>query len=270
MVSYLKWDCNSVIYNAYSTSNPHQSHLYVDYVHGLYSVIGRLRTKYPTIPMMLCSGGGSRVDYGVLQYFTEFWPSDNTDGLERVFIQWSYSFFFPSIAICNHVTNWGQQPLKFRTDVAMMGKLGYDMPVSKLSASDLLFTQQALQLYARLKDTIWHGDLFRLVSPYQSGNDLASLIYVNETQNHAVWFSYLVNNRYRAGSSRPIRLKGLDPSKTYRLQEVNIYPSTDNSTFINEINLSGDYLMTVGFDPMVNAQRTSVIIEFQLANEVQT
>jgi alpha-galactosidase len=65
-------------------------------------------------------------------------------------------------------------------------------------------------------------------------------------------------------------VKGIDPSKTYRLQEVNIYPGTDNSIVINEINLSGDYLMTFGFDPMVNAQRTSVIIEFQLANGVQT
>jgi alpha-galactosidase len=96
------------------------------------------------------------------------------------------------------------------------------------------------------------------------GSDLASLIYVNETQNHAVWFSYLVNNRYRAGTSRPIQVKGLDPSKTYRLQEINIYPGTDNSMVIREINRSGDYLMTYGFDPTVNAQRTSVIIEFQL------
>ena len=266
MLSYIKWDCNSVIYNAYSTSNPHQSHLYVDYVRGLYNIMSRLRAKYPTVPMMLCSGGGSRVDYGVLQYFTEFWPSDNTDGLERVFIQWSYSFFYPSLAMCNHITNWGQQPLKFRTDVAMMGKLGYDIVVSQLSATDLLFSQQALQTYTRVKDTIWHGDLYRLVSPYQLGNDVASLIYVNGTQNHAVWFTYLVNNRYRAGTSRPIRMKGLDPSKMYRLQEINIYPGTDNSTTINEINRSGDYLMTFGFDPKVNAQRTSVIIEFQLLN----
>ncbi len=99
--------------------------------------------------------------------------------------------------------------------------------------------------------------------------NVASLIYVNETQNHAVWFTYLVNNWYRAGTSRPIRVKGVGPSKNYRLQEVNIYPGTENSIGINEINLSGDYLMTFGFDPMINAQRTGVIIEFQLANWVQ-
>ncbi|CAF2947678.1 unnamed protein product [Rotaria sp. Silwood2] len=261
MLAFVKWDCNSVIYNAYSKSNSHQSHLYIDYVHGLYNVLDRLRNKYPTIPMMLCSGGGGRVDYGALQYFTEFWPSDNTDGVERVFIQWNYSFFFPAIATCNHVTDWGKQSLKFRTDVAMMGKLGYDIVVSKLNSDELLFSQQVLRTYTRLKNTIWYADLYRLVSPYRAESDIASLMYVNDKQNHGVWFTYLIRNRYRAGSTRSIRLKGLDPIKIYKLQEINIYPGTNNSTIINQNSLSGDYLMTFGFNPMVNKERTSVVIE---------
>ena len=175
-----------MIYNAYSATNSHQSHLYVDYVHGLYSVLERLRRKYPSVPIMLCSGGGGRIDYGALQYFTEFWPSDNTDGAERIFIQWSYSFFYPAIATCNHVTDWGKQSLKFRTDVAMMGKLGYDIVVSKLDKNELQFSQQVLHTYRRLKDTILRGDLFRLVSPYGPDHDIASLMYVNENQDKAI------------------------------------------------------------------------------------
>ena len=95
----------------------------------------------------------------------------------------------------------------------MMGKLGYDIVVSKLDNNELLFSQQALQIYAGLKDTIWQGDLFRLVSPYRLGSEIASLIYVNEKQDQAVWFTYLTSNRYRAGSSRSIRLKGLHATK---------------------------------------------------------
>ena len=258
-LAYIKWDCNAVIYNAYSPTNPHQSHLYVDYVHGLYNVLDRLRTKYPTVPIMLCSGGGGRIDYGVLRYFTEFWPSDNTDGIERVFIQWCYSFFFPAIAACNHVTDWGKQSLKFRTDVAMMGKLGYDIVVSKLDGHELAFSQQVLQNYARLKDIIYHGDLFRLVSPYRSDRDIASLVYVNENQDKAVWFTYLVGNRYQAGSNGAIRMRGLDPTKKYRIQEINIYPGT--SATISQQSLSGDFLITYGFDPLVDIQRPSVVLE---------
>lgn len=258
-VSYIKWDCNAVIYNAYSATLADQSHLYVDYVRGLYQVLDRLRAKYPTLPMMLCSGGGGRVDYGALRYFTEFWPSDNTDGLERVFIQWNYSYFFPSIATCNHVTDWGKQPIKFRTDVAMMGKIGYDIVVSKLTEPELQFSQEALKTYDRIKNTIWQGDQYRLASPYT--NDIASLLYVNEQQDQGIWFSYLVKNRYKAGSVAPIKLKGLNPDKRYKIQELNVYPGTRSAINTDSSVYSGNYLMTIGFNPQVNSRRESVVLE---------
>ena len=262
-LSYIKWDCNAVIYNAYSAANPNQSNLYVDYVRGLYNVLERLRVKYPTLPMMLCSGGGGRVDYGALRYFTEYWPSDNTDGLERVFIQWNYSYLFPAIASCNHVTDWGKQPIKFRTDVAMMGKLGYDIVVSKLTEPELQFSQEALKTYDRIKPVIWQGDQFRLASPYTS--DVASMLYVNEAQNRAVWFTYLVKNRYKSGSVASIKLKGLNPDKKYLIQELNIYPGT-KSAINTTSTYSGNYLMTIGFNPQVSARRESVVLE---VNEVK-
>ena len=53
---------------------------------------------FPDTELMLCSGGGGRVDYGALKYFQEFWPSDNTDPIVRVPMQWDYSYFFPSMA----------------------------------------------------------------------------------------------------------------------------------------------------------------------------
>ncbi|RAK00192.1 alpha-galactosidase [Larkinella arboricola] len=258
-LGYIKWDCNAVIYNAYSATNPNQSHLYVDYVQGLYKVLEQLRAKYPTLPLMLCSGGGGRVDYGALKYFTEFWPSDNTDGLERIFIQWNYSYFYPSIATCNHITDWGKQPIKFRTDVAMMGKMGYDIVVSKLDEKELAFSQDALKTYSRVKDVIWQGDLFRLVSPQTS--DMASLMYVSEKQDRAIWFNYLVGNRYREGSQAPIRLKGLDPARKYTIQELNVFPGTNSPINRNQTVYSGDYLMTVGFNPQVDARRASVVLE---------
>ncbi|GAB4049657.1 alpha-galactosidase [Spirosoma litoris] len=258
-LGYIKWDCNAVIYNAYSATNPNQSNLYVDYVHGLYKVLERLRAKYPTLPMMLCSGGGGRVDYGALQYFTEYWPSDNTDALERIFIQWNYSYFFPAIASCNHVTDWGKQPIKFRTDVAMMGKIGYDIVVSKLSEPELQFSQEALKTYDRIKTVIWQGDQYRLASPYT--NDVASAMFVNEGQDRAVWFTYLVNSRYKAGSVAPIKLKGLNPEKTYKIQELNVYPGTKSGINSSTATYSGNYLMTIGFNPQVDTRRTSVVLE---------
>ncbi|MDB5154562.1 MAG: rafA [Mucilaginibacter sp.] len=255
-LAYIKWDCNSVIYNAYSANEKYQGNFYTDYVRGLYQVLDRLRAKYPKIPMMLCSGGGGRVDYGALQYFTEYWPSDNTEPLERVFIQWEYSYFYPALASSNHVTDWGKQPLKFRTDVAMMGKLGFDIVVSKLKPDELAFCQGAVKTYKQFSEAIWHGDQYRLQSPWD--NDVASLMYVDQSKSNAIMFNYLVNARYGAGTHLPIRLKGLDPDKNYAISEVNLFPG--NKSSINNVTYTGKFLMTVGINPDVHEGRMSVLI----------
>ncbi|GAA0546138.1 alpha-galactosidase [Chitinophaga japonensis] len=256
-LAYIKWDCNAVIYNAYSAHLENQSHFYIEYMRGLYKVLERLRKKYPKVPMMLCSGGGGRVDYAALQYFTEFWPSDNTDPLERIFMQWEYSYFYPAISSANHVTDWGKQPLKFRTDVAMMGKLGFDIVVSRLNDQDLQFCRQAVKTYDSVKAIIWQGNQYRLANPREGS--VASMLYLNEQQSSGVLFNYLVNNRYGAGSIRPIRLKGLKPAAKYRIREVNLYPGARSTIDANK-TYSGDFLMKAGFNPDVNAGRASVVL----------
>jgi len=255
-LAYIKWDCNSLMYNAYSANELHQSNFYTDYVFGLYHVLDKLRAKYPKVPMMLCSGGGGRVDYGALKYFTEYWPSDNTDPLERIFIQWEYSNFYPALTSSNHVTNWGKQPIKFRTDVAMMGKLGFDLVVSKLKPDELAYCKQAISIYKQFSEVIWHGDQYRLQDPW--GNDFAAIVYVDQDKSKAIMFNYLVNNRYDAGSKMPVKLKGLQPDKNYAVKEINLFPGSKST--IKPATYTGNFLMKVGINPDVRDNRNSVII----------
>lgn len=266
-IAYVKWDCNSIIYNAYSEhlakKNLPQSHLYMEYVRGVYKVLERVRAKYPKVPIMLCSGGGGRVDYGALQYFTEFWPSDNTAPTDRVFMHWDYSHFYPAIAMCAHVTEWDRKAsLKYRTDIASMGKLGFDIDVEELSESDMAFCQGAVKDYNSFKNVIWKGDQYRLQSPYD--NDFASFQFVDEAKNKSIFFSYLVTNRYAINYSvEPVLLKGLDPDKNYKIKELNLYPGTASTIDASKI-YSGDYLMKVGFNPDVSVQRSSVVLEISV------
>ena len=267
-LAFIKWDCNAVIYNAYSAylnkKGLPQSNLYVDYTEGLYKVLHRIRAKYPKVPMMLCSGGGGRGDYELLKYFTEFWPTDDTEPLERIFVQWDYSYFFPSIAIDNHVTDWGKQPLKFKVDVASMGKLGFDIVAGKLDEKDKLFCKQAITNYNTFKDIVWHGAMYRLVNPHE--NDIAALMYVNPDKSKAIVFNYLVNNRFNiTATKRPVVLNGLNPKKKYTVKEINLYPGETSSIASDKV-YTGDFLMKAGFNPNVNLKRTSVLLEI---NEVE-
>lgn len=266
-IAFIKWDCNAVIYNAHSQylekSGQQQSQLYVDYVKGLYKVLDRIRARYPEVAMMLCSGGGGRVDYEALKYFTEFWLSDNTDPLERVFIQWENSYFYPAISHCNHVTDWSKVSMKYRCDVAMMGKMGFDIVVDHLSPEDLQSAQQALSDYHRINEVVWHGDLYRLVNPWEQ--PFASLMFVDEQKDKAVMFNYLTTNRYDGlYTVSPVRLGGLDPGKKYRIKELNLYPGTRTSLDESAV-YSGDFLMSVGYNPDLSLRRRSVVLEVMVA-----
>jgi alpha-galactosidase len=223
-----------------------QTHLFIEYTKSFYKIMDRIRAKYPHLPIMLCAGGGGRIDYGTLKYFTEFWPSDNTDGLERIFIQWGYSYFFPANIISAHVTSMGKQSLKFRTDVAMMGKMGYDIRVNNFTPQELQFSQEAVKTYKRISDIIWAGDLYRLISPYEENR--AVLMYVNENKSRAILFNYITNIRRKDVFSK-VLLQGLDPKKKYRIKEINLFPETSSAQPDNNKVFTGEYLMSIGIDP---------------------
>ena len=259
-IAYFKWDCNSPITNIFSNyEGKNQSKLYIDYVKGLYSVLDRIAAKYPDLPMMLCSGGGGRTDYKGLEYFTEMWPSDNTDPIERLFIQWGYSQVFPAKVQCAHVTTWNKKaPVKFRTNVAMMGKLGFDLNLHELTSEELAFCKGAIKDYNRLKPVILDGDQYRLVSPY-SGNH-ASTMFVGKDGRQAVVFAFDVHPRYNEKLDN-VKLQGLDATRNYSVREINI---ADGSQSQDVKTYSGKYLMTVGLPLFTRNDLASRVYELNV------
>lgn len=140
-ISYVKWDANRHIQNVGSTylSKENQTHFWNNYIQGLYKVYSRIREKYPDIAIQACSSGGGRIDFGSLKYHDEFWASDNTNALDRIYIQHGLNTFFPTMATASHVsaspnhqTNMSL-PLKFRFDVAMSGRLGIELQPNKMA-----------------------------------------------------------------------------------------------------------------------------------------
>ena len=259
-IAYFKWDCNSPITNIYSPyQKAQQGNMYIDHVRGLYKILDRIHAKYPKLEMMLCSGGGARCDYTALKYFGELWPSDDTDPFERLYIQWSMSKFFPVKALAAHVTNWNKNTsVKFRTDVASMCKLGFDIDLKTMSKADYAYTQGAVANWRRLQDVILNGELYRLVSPYESNH--AAVNYVSQDKGKSVVFAYDLHPRYQE-PVRNVRLQGLDANRMYTVKEINLMPDTKSALDCDGQQYSGDFLMKVGLNILSPNTATSHVLE---------
>lgn len=244
-LKFMKWDCNSPITNIFSPyEKENQGNLYVDYVRGLYRVLQRIHTAYPDLYMMMCSGGGGRSDFEGLKYFTEFWCSDNTDPVSRLYIQWGYSQFMPSKAMCSHVTNWNRQAsVKFRLDVDFTCKLGFDIDLANMSEQDKQYCREAISEYNRLKPIIYSPNLYRLVSPYETEHCV--LQRVSDDSSHALLFAYDIHPRV-TDVQLPVCLRGLDANARYRVREICLMPQQQSWLDCHDKVYTGDYLMKVG------------------------
>ncbi|WP_238557344.1 alpha-galactosidase [Elizabethkingia anophelis] len=263
-IAYIKWDCNRYMTNAFSDYlKDKQNNLYIDYTLGLYKVLESIRQKYPDTELMWCSGGGGRAEYGGLKYTNEFWPSDNTDPLQRIFIQYGYSYFFPMGIQCAHVTSWGKQPLKFKIDVAMSGKLGFDIRIEEMNAEELKLSQNALKNYKSLQDIINTGDMYRLIAPYN--NHYAAWMLTDKAKNKAVLYTYNLHTQL-GDYFAPIQFQGLDPNKKYVLKELNLENENKPQLPQNGKSFSGDYLMKVGIPWFLNGSLKSSVIELTAIN----
>ena len=251
-IDYIKWDANAPIMNHGSQYLPmaDQSHLYIDYHRGLEKVCQRIRAKYPTLTIQACASGGGRANWGLLPYFDEFWVSDNTDALQRIYMQWGTSYFFPAIAMASHIsatpnhTVYRTTSLKFRIDVAMSGRLGMEIQPKNMTEEEKDLCRKAIAEYKQIRPIVQFGDIYRLLSPYDH-KGLASLMYVTEQKDKAVFYWWKTEQFQNEHLPR-IKMAGLDPTATYRVHELNridLQPlSCEGKTF------TGAFLMNHGLE----------------------
>ncbi len=268
-IAYIKWDANASIQNYGSLYLPKQkqSNIYVDYHLGLIKTLKRIRAKYPDLVIQDCASGGGRANYGLLPYFDEFWVSDNNDALQRVYIQYGTSYFFPANAMAQHIggvpywnTGGRITPIKFRCDVAMSGRLGIELQPKHMSDEERAQCTQAFADYKELRPIVQTGNLYRLLSPF-SREGLASLMYVDDARSHAVLFIYKVDNYCDQPIPR-IRLAGLDPDRTYTLSERNV-KNGQKPCSLNGKQFTGRFLMSVGIEVPLRDDYASRVFELK-------
>lgn len=251
-IDYIKWDANMDIANHGSQylSADNQSHLYIEYHRGFEKVCQRIRQKYPDLTIQACASGGGRANWGVLPYFDEFWVSDNTDALQRVYMQWGTSYFFPAIAMGSHISaapnhqTFRTIPLKYRIDVAMSGRLGMEIQPKNMTDEEKDLCSKAIADYKRIRPVVQMGNIYRLLSPYDH-KGAASLMYVSDAKDKAVFYWWKMETFVNQHVPR-VRMAGLDPDKTYRVTELD---RIDNEPLSFEgKTFTGAFLMANGLE----------------------
>ena len=251
-IDYIKWDANMDIknYGSHYLTADRQSHLYLEYHRGFARVCDRVRAKYPDLTIQACASGGGRANYGVLPWFDEFWVSDNTDALQRIYMQWGTSYFFPAIAMASHISaapnhqTFRTIPLKYRIDVAMSGRLGMEIQPKNMTDEEKELCRKAIGEYKQIRSIVQLGDIYRLQSPFDK-KGVASLMYVSPEKEQAVFYWWKTETFVNQHLPR-IPMAGLDPAKRYTIHELN---RIDNRPLPFEGKaFTGAYLMANGLE----------------------
>ncbi|MBV8818018.1 MAG: alpha-galactosidase, partial [Acidobacteriaceae bacterium] len=260
-IAFLKWDYNR------NWSEPgwpevsasEQKKIWVKYVDNLYDVLDRLRAKHPGLEIESCSGGGGRIDLGILRRVEQVWTSDNTEAFDRLRIQEGFTFAYTPKVMMAWVTdvpnmNDRSTPLKFRFLVAMQGSLGIGANLNKWAEQDFNMASTMVTYYKSIRKTVQQGRLYRIFSPREG--EVTANEYVSDDGKQAVLFAFLHSQQYRRPAPT-VYLRGLDANAVYRVRTI------DDKMGRKVESLSGAYLMNRGLDLRLVGDYDSTSIAFE-------
>ncbi|MGC5170078.1 alpha-galactosidase [Microbacterium sp. DT81.1] len=216
-LDFIKWDMNRSFTQAGWPENARDhGSLWLGHTRAVYDIMATLRERHPFLRIESCSGGGGRVDFGMMQVIDQFWTSDNTDALDRQTIQHGFSQLYPAITMCNWVTDSPNPitarvvPLQYRFHVAMAGALAIGGDLDSWSDAELDEAAEQVALYKEIREVIQLGALHRLGG--RPGAGLTAVQYVRE--NSVVVLSYEPRRSLERGARRTV-LRRLDPAAFY-------------------------------------------------------
>jgi alpha-galactosidase len=252
-IQFVKWDMNRPFADTGWPAEPsRQERIWFDHVAGVYAVLDALREKHPGVAFEACSGGGGRVDLGMMARTDQFWVSDNTDALDRRYIQHGFSQLYPARTMSCWVTdlptfiNKRQVPLTYRFHVAMAGVLGIGGDLTEWTEDEVDLARELISQYKQVRHVVQHGLQYRLGEPARSAS---AVQYVTTDRRESIVLVYQEAQQYDS-QPHPIRLRGLDPAATYRL---------DDGTAV-----SGAVLMGHGITPVLTGDYASQLTHLKI------
>ena len=248
-IAFLKWDYNR------NWSEPgwdqlpatEQKKVYVEFTRNLYAILGELRKRHPKVEIESCSGGGGRVDLGILHFTDEVWPSDNTDPFDRLTMQDGFSYAYtPQVMMAwvtdsPHWLNHRTTSLSYRMLSSMQGSLGIGANIAKWSDEETATAKRLIAAYHEVQPTIVQGNLYRLISP-RDGSEFSATQTVRPDKSQSVVFAF-IHSTQKGRTFPTLKLKGLDPAAEYTFSSIE-----GNARAGTPAQASGAWWMNHGLD----------------------
>lgn len=221
-IDFVKWDMNRYVSEPGWPQAPpeRQQEIWVRHTRALYDIFDRLREQFPDVIFETCSGGGGRVDHGILERAHQAWSSDNVDPFDRLFIQEGYSYAYAPKTMENWVVDYPWEAtgrdvdLEYAFHVAMTGSLGIGADLTEWSEEELRTARDFIDEYKDIRSVVQNGDQYRLRSPRDG--PVSAVEYASSDADRAIVFVFLHSKRYgERMSSIPVR--GLADTARYRV-----------------------------------------------------
>lgn len=246
-IGYVKWDMNRHMTELGSAGLPgsRQKEMPHRYMLGLYEVLDRIVTSHPDVLFESCSGGGGRFDPGMLYYMPQTWTSDDTDAVERLYIQYGTSLAYPVSTMGSHVSAVPNHQadrvtsLTMRGDVAMSGNFGYELDLMKLTQEEKELVREQIRQYKELRNFVQSADMYRLQSPFE-GNHTAWM-FVSQDGMDIFAACFIILCEVNPGIRR-MKFTALDPDALYEVVgEGKCYRGDELMEIGLVVDLHGDF-----------------------------
>jgi melibiase-like protein len=227
---YLKWDNNMWLNcdregHGHGTTDGNFAH-----VQGLYDLLGALRARYPDLMIENVSGGGNRLDVGMLRYTDAAWMDDRTAPSVRVRhnVEGLSSLFPPAYLLSFAVSHFSE-PLESAPDLAlylrsrMQGVMGLCFLSAGLSDTDAAHIAREIAIYKTFRDALSNASA-SLLTPQAVAQDGPAwdVLQAQDMSSGAVVLSaFQIDHGTTKTNVKP---RDLDPALTYDVRSVDQGP----------------------------------------------
>jgi alpha-galactosidase len=224
---YLKWD-NNAWTNCNRSGHGHgPADGNLQHVQTLYGLLDELRRRYPALQIENVSGGGARIDFGMLAYTDTAWMDDRTAPAAHVRHNIEgLTFAFPPAYLLSFLIDGDNEPVAGAYDLPLYMRSRGTAVLGLTYRADTLDDETAALLAAQVgeyktyRDTIARSNasLLTLQTPYDdSGWDV--LEEVTADAQTALIFAFMSDF---SADRLVVRPRGLLPDTTYVVQSIDL------------------------------------------------